>query len=149
MSEAYENLEGAAWKMYITTEATRRGVKLSARATEFLGNAHDGDTWRLVTELDKLSFLGKGIIEEKDLAGLDIAISPDFWPQIQRLAHGTMPDRVSVLESLFAANEPAAKVAPVEFAKVNTKLLPELNAVAVVGETVIVPPPSCVSAFTV
>ena len=110
LAEAYENLDGAAWRKFVATEAARRGVALAPAAAEFLAETYEGDAWRLTTELDKVALLKKGTIQESDLAELDIATSPEFWPQIQRLAHGTVRDRMTVLESLFASHEPAAKI---------------------------------------
>lgn len=101
--------KGAAWKAFIRQEMKNIGVELSPAALDFLAAAYQSDSWRLVTELQKLAFLRRKVNKE-DLERLDVALTPNFWNTIQDLKSSSLIRRFTTLENLFALNEPAGKI---------------------------------------
>jgi hypothetical protein len=73
-------------------------------------NVYEDDTWRLVTEIQKLSFLGKPVIEIKDLEDLGLEQIPDFWSLILGFKSRNLNQRLWALERIFGQNEPAGKI---------------------------------------
>lgn len=108
--QKFEHLTGKAWQAFIETEAGKRGAQFTGAALKFLGEAYQNDSWRLVTEIEKIGLLGKKTLDQKDLARLDIEIAPDFWELVGGFRAPRLADRIAALERVFAANEPAGKV---------------------------------------
>lgn len=75
----YETLKGAAWLSFIKQEAKARGANISDGQIRDLARAYEGDSFGVVTELEKLS-LG-GVLELKDEAS-------DFFTLIKSLRYG-------------------------------------------------------------
>lgn len=107
--EKFEFLTGAAWERFVGEEAKKQGVPLALPAVRFLAEAYCDDTWRLVTELQKIAQLGRQKIEKKDLEELDVEIAPDFWSTLTRLKAPSLRERLLALEKLFAMREPPGK----------------------------------------
>lgn len=103
-------LKAAAWRTFVKQEAKKLDVELAPAAFEFLAAAYEGDAWRLVTELQKLSLASRGEVKREDLERLDVLLTPDFWGTIQGLKSPNLTRRLATLEGLFARNEPAGKV---------------------------------------
>jgi len=126
LSQKFEKLEAAEQSVFITAEAKKRGMALGASAARFLGEVYGGDTWALVTELQKLSALApsldKKIIEKKDLAALDLETAPNYWALLNGLKSYDMKQRLSALEALFAINDPAAKIFNIMAAQAGEKI---------------------------
>jgi hypothetical protein len=108
--EHFNYLEGAAWLRFVEQEAARRGVRLSRDAAVFLAEVYAGDTWRLATELEKMSLLGTSSIERRDLAHLDAELAPEFWGLMNGLRSPRLPERLAALERCFGTKEPAGKL---------------------------------------
>jgi DNA polymerase III delta subunit len=103
-------LRGAAWRAFLRQEARKLGVNLAPSAFEFLAAAYEGDSWRLITELQKLSLLSRREIKLEDLERLAIELTPDFWETLRGLKSPNLGRRLLTLEKLFARNEPAGKI---------------------------------------
>ena len=110
IAEEFKELDGYEWELFARKEAKRRGVPLAPSAFRFLAQAYEGDGWRLVTELEKMSFLEKASIDEDDMARLDIERAPNTWELVNTLRHADPARRLVALEILFSANEPAQKL---------------------------------------
>jgi DNA polymerase III delta subunit len=104
----FENLTGAEWLAFIKAEAKACGVALDDAALRFLASVYAGDSWALVTELQKLSSLKSSIVL-KDLNVFDLEIAPDFWSLINGLKSPDVKNRIVALEKVCATNDPAAK----------------------------------------
>jgi len=63
-----------------------------------------------ITELQKISFLGKPIIEKSDLENLELELTPNFWDLLLGLRRPVLRERLAALEKLFAMDEPAGKI---------------------------------------
>lgn len=101
---------GVAWDDFVRQEARARNVHLSAEAGRFLADCYQGDAWRLVTELEKLSFLEKPLIHQADLNGLGLEAAPVFWSLVSDLRSPSRAARLASLDRLLSTNEPAARV---------------------------------------
>ncbi len=108
--EEFKPLEGREQLLFVKTKAKEFGVPLTAEAVSFLAAVHEGDSWRLVTELQKLSFLEKKAIDQKELEKFDLEITPNFWNLLTALKSWDREKRLAALETIFAENEPAQKV---------------------------------------
>lgn len=110
LSQEFPLLRGAAWRAFLRQMAKEFGVELTPPAFEFLAAAYESDTWRLATELQKLSLLSQRRIEREDLERLDVFLTPDFWETMQGLRSPNLARRLATLENLFASGEPAGKL---------------------------------------
>lgn len=110
LTQKFDFLDGPAWADFINTEAEKRGVKLTDSAAQFLSSVYKNDTWRLITELQKLSSWGKTAMDKKDLEKLEMELAPNFWQMINGIKSKYMADRFTVLEKLFGTHEPAGKI---------------------------------------
>lgn len=111
LSQKFETLAGAEWMAFITGEAKRAGVKLADAAAQFLGTVYAGNSWALVTELEKLAGLAKtGAIERRDLDIFDLEATPNYWMLLNGMKSLDIRVRLTTLERLFAANDPAPKI---------------------------------------
>lgn len=108
--QEFSLLKDAAWRTFVKREAKKLGVELAPAAFDFLAAAYEGDTWRLITELQKLSLASRREIRQEDLERLDILLTPDFWETMQNLKSPNLAKRLATLEKLFAMNEPAGKI---------------------------------------
>jgi len=109
-AQQFGYLTGASWLRFVEQEAERRGVRLSREAMTFLAQVYEGDTWRLVTELEKMGALGSRTVERRDLAHLDAELAPEFWDLMNGLRSPRLSDRLAALERCFGTKEPAGKL---------------------------------------
>ena len=109
LAQKFENLDGAEWLGFIQREAKRIGLALSASAAQFLGTVYQGNSWALVTELQKLSTLAHSI-DKKDLDELDLEVAPNYWALINGMKSYDARTRLYALEKLFATNDPPPKI---------------------------------------
>ena len=56
-------MTGKALKAFIEAEAARRNLKLRPGMSDELARAFDGDSWSIITELDKLSLMDKQALD--------------------------------------------------------------------------------------
>ncbi len=105
----FDNLEGLELIAFIKTEAKTLGMAIDDAAARFLGGVYGGDSWALVTELQKLASF-KSSITRKDLDAFDLLIAPDYWSLVNGMKSSDMRNRIVALEKLFSINDPAAKM---------------------------------------
>ncbi|HEY5221216.1 MAG TPA: hypothetical protein VIJ29_03705 [Candidatus Paceibacterota bacterium] len=116
ISQKFEQLAGAEWTAFIMAEAKKNDVKLAPAAAQFLGTVYEGDTWGLVTELEKLSGFGGArgaaakVIDKKDLDVFDFEVAPNYWGLINGLKSFDMKSRLYSFETMLASNDPPAKI---------------------------------------
>ena len=108
--QKFEYLSASPWEAFIEAEAKKRGIELTSRALSFLAAVYGGDTWRLITELEKMSFLSMPLIDRADLENLGLEITPNFWELLSGLKSKNLRQRLTSLETIFSQNEPAGKV---------------------------------------
>lgn len=104
----FDNLAGSEWAAFIKAEAKAFGMTLDDAAVRFLGDVYEGDSWALVTELQKLASF-KLSIARKDLDLFDLLIAPDYWSLINGMKSHDMRNRILALEKIFSINDSAAK----------------------------------------
>jgi DNA polymerase III delta subunit len=107
--QKFENLEGPAWTSFIIAEAKKLGVSLSASAAQFLGTVYQGNTWALITELQKLAGL-KSTIDKNDLDALDLEAAPNYWALLNGLKSTDARMRLVTLEKMLVLNDPPPKI---------------------------------------
>ncbi len=110
ISQKFEALSGAEWLSFIKAGAVEKGAKVSDAAARFLGDAYQGNTWGLVTELEKLSGLKKTIIDKKDLDQFDLEIAPNYWGLMNGLKSYDLKNRLYAFETMLALSDPPAKI---------------------------------------
>lgn len=108
-AEEFGPLKGKEWRDFVKEEAERAGVSFAPKALALLADAYEGESWRLVTELEKLAALGKRPVEEADVLAQGVGLPLEFWPVLQGLRGRTPAERLAALQRLFWENEPAAK----------------------------------------
>lgn len=110
VTQEFDYLTGAEWSAFVAREAKDRGVVFAPAAHKFLAAAYEKDTWRLVTELDKLALMNKKQVSQADLEEMSIELIPNFWATMNGLKSYRIGERLATLEAIFARNEPAAKI---------------------------------------
>ena len=114
LSQKFEQLAGAEWHAFIKVHARKYDIQLTDSTVQFLGTVYEGNTWGLVTELQKLSGLalaqaGKPV-DRKDLNAFDLEVAPNYWGLMNGLKSYDMKARLFALEKMLALNDPAAKI---------------------------------------
>ena len=134
LAQEFEVLKGKEWESFVRGEVKKREINISPDGVRFLAQVYEGDTWRLVTELDKIQFLGgpstgsgqapsalrqssgqagSGLSREiqiKDLEDLGVEQAPNFWGLILGFKSRDVAARLWALEKVFGLNEPPAKI---------------------------------------
>lgn len=113
ISQKFESLTGAELTMWIAARAKMNEIVLTAAAAQFLASVYEGNTWGIITELQKLSGFG-GVagtpIDKKDLDVFDLEITPNYWGLINSLKNYDIKNRLYAFETMLAANDPPAKI---------------------------------------
>ena len=110
VSQHFPELSGEAWEHFVKEQALKRSLRFTPDALQYLSQAYEGDTWRLVTALEKLSFLEKTTLGRVDLESLGAEIAPEFWELLNALKTPDRSRRLLALEKIFSARETAGKV---------------------------------------
>jgi len=108
-AQKFEHLKGKEWEAFVLKQAAARELTLNPAVLRFLARAYEGDSWRLVTEFEKLALLGSAV-SEKDLGSFGIEIAPDFWGTVNGIKDFELNVRLASLEKLLARNEPVQKI---------------------------------------
>lgn len=103
-------LSAASWQNFIKAKTAEAGLRLTPAATGFLAEIFKNDTWGLITELQKLSFLKNKNIDKKDLEFLNSRTPVDFWNELQELKSFSAPRRLRALEFLLEKGEGGGKI---------------------------------------
>lgn len=128
LSQKFENLEGAEWTGFIKTEAKKVGTKLTDPAAAFLGAVYQGNSWALVTELQKLATFRASAaeaavpIDKDDLDALDLEAAPNYWALVNGLKSYDARTRLFALEKLLALNDSPAKIFNILAAQAGEKI---------------------------
>ncbi len=113
-SQKFENLEGSAWISFIVAEAKKSGLTLDFSAAQFLAAAYQGNSWALVTELQKLATsdvaTASRVVTKKDLDEFDLEAAPNYWALISALKGADPRNRLLALETMLSLNDPPAKI---------------------------------------
>jgi DNA polymerase III delta subunit len=117
-------LESSAWISFILAEAKRLGLALDAPAAQFLATVYQGNSWALVTELQKLSSWRvttsdvaatsdvslHAKIGKSDLDQFDLEAAPNYWALLNALKSSDPKNRLLAFERMLALNDPPAKI---------------------------------------
>jgi DNA polymerase III delta subunit len=113
-SQKFENLEGPAWMSFIAAEAKKAGLALDASAVQFLATVYQGNSWALVTELQKLASWSSSssphVIIKTELDQFDLEAAPNYWALITALKSADPRSRLLALEKMLSLNDPPAKI---------------------------------------
>ncbi len=114
ISQKFDALTGAEWLAFIKAAAKERGANLAPAAAQLLANVFQGDTWGLVTELEKLAGFsaarGAKMIEKNDLIEFDLEVAPNYWALMNGLKSLDLRSRLYAFESMLALSDPPAKI---------------------------------------
>jgi len=129
-TQKFENFLGAEWDAFIKREAKNIGLALADDAARFLGAVYQGNSWALVTELQKLAALkiptesaGANVaVHKNDLDAFGLETTPNYWALLNGLKSYDMRARLSALETLFSINDPAPKIFNIFSAQAGEKL---------------------------
>jgi DNA polymerase III delta subunit len=109
VAESFEFLKGAAWQRFVKEQADTLGVSLTPDTLAFLARNYEGNTWRCMTELEKLSLYGRKAISMSDVQKFHFEATVNFWEMVNGLKNPDRPRRLVALEKTFLQNEPPAK----------------------------------------
>lgn len=117
-TQEFKTLAGAEWLAYVRTAAKIHDVELAPAAAKLLADVFAGNTWGLVTELEKVGGLKTGartdgeanLIDKNDLAAFDLEVAPNYWGLMNGLKSFELRNRLYAFESMLALNDPPAKI---------------------------------------
>ncbi len=108
--QEFEILKGKEWEDFAKSEIKKRSINISDSGFKFLVQVYEGNTWGLITELDKVQFLGTEEIGVRELENIGVAQAPNFWSLIWGFKNRDIKQRLWALEKVFGMNEPGAKI---------------------------------------
>lgn len=99
-AQEFTELSGAELKVFVETEAKRRGLAMLPTALARLAAEYRGDVWGLMTEMDRLALSSvRDFISEK-------TTPDDFISAIKTIAYGSAGS-LATLERMIAHEDPA------------------------------------------
>lgn len=108
--QEFENLTADQLGLFIQKEAQRLGLKLDASCVSLLMQAFQGDSWGLVTELEKLS-----LMDEKRIAADTVAEHISVFSEMNLFSalssmrsSGDISERLRIFDELLDRNEDPA-----------------------------------------
>ncbi|MDD5547903.1 MAG: hypothetical protein PHN74_03385, partial [Candidatus Pacebacteria bacterium] len=107
ISQEFRNLDGMDLQRFVWREVKSRGLEIDRDTQDLLMKAFSGNTWGLITELDKLSLLGeKKITKEIVKKYFDDLPTLDVFDALNgiRVARG-VGARLAILEELFSRSQ--------------------------------------------
>ena len=112
ISQEFENYDYQKFGIFIQMEAKKRGIGLDAECQSLLAQMFSGNTWGLITELDKLALLDekkitKAILEKHAEISLPLNIFSALGEMQSARNAGA---RLSVLEELFSRSQDPAMI---------------------------------------
>jgi DNA polymerase III delta subunit len=114
IAQKFDDLEGAEWIGFINSEAKKSDITLAAPAAQFLGTVYQGNSWALITEIQKLGAWRTGsnakAITKADLDEFDFEVAPNYWGLLNGLKSFDGKARLSALEQMLALNDPPPKI---------------------------------------
>jgi DNA polymerase III delta subunit len=90
LSQSFEELKPAQLAAFIKSEAQKRNLKISSEAVGALIKMHGGNTWGMVTELEKMA-LGSHLEDIQEI--------PNFFVLLNRAKKGDLPALTWLLET--------------------------------------------------
>lgn len=124
--QEFEILKEAEWRKFVLKEVRSRGLALEPGAVDFLAQVYNGNSWGLVTELEKIQHLGNPStsrrgsgqtgpgfrveISVRDLEELGMEQVPNFWSLLLGFRSRDLGQRLWALEKVFETKEPPAKI---------------------------------------
>ncbi|MBU6141811.1 hypothetical protein KGO95_01660 [Patescibacteria group bacterium] len=110
LAQEFAELSGSAQLAFIANEAKARGITIDRAGIDLLSRAFQGNTWGLVTELEKLALLDEKTVTLKTISGhLELFNELNLFTALGTIR--TSPDRAErlrLLEELLSRhNDPA------------------------------------------
>lgn len=97
--QEFKPLSGREFISFIKKEAEERNLKLLPETMEYLTQGFEGDSWGIITELDKLAL-------SSDQAGLEVKLGDNFYQLLNVLkGGGDKRERIVSLEMLLSGNK--------------------------------------------
>ncbi|MEK7658228.1 MAG: hypothetical protein AAB366_03535 [Patescibacteria group bacterium] len=115
LAQEFKNLEGEQLKFFIGKEAEKRGLNLAPAAIVFLAEVFGGDTWALISELEKISLFNLRDFDAGRLKELVVYYkslnSGEFFSQLSGLSvDRSLRQKIVNLEFLLNRGEEPAKI---------------------------------------
>jgi DNA polymerase III delta subunit len=104
--ERIEILKDKKWLNFALSEIKKRKMLISKDALNVILKLYEGDSFKLITELDKLSLLNRSI----NLNDLNIDEQPNFWNVLSLFKNINIKNRLWALEKILNSKEPLPKV---------------------------------------
>ena len=100
-AQEFAELSGKPFQVFVEHEANRRGLKIGGAGLARLAAEYRGDTWGLMTEIDRLALSSvRDFVSEK-------SAPDDFIGVIKKMAYGAGPASLATLERALAHEDPA------------------------------------------
>ncbi len=110
LAQEFENYAGPKFAVFAQMEAKKRGLALDSESQNLLAQMFGGNTWGLITELDKLALLDEKKITKTILEKhAEISLPMNVFGALSALQNSGRPSaRLKILEELLGqAGDPA------------------------------------------
>lgn len=108
--EKFEILKNKKWADFVLNEIKKRNINLNNQAFNLLIKIYEGDSFRLINDLEKLSLLNKKNINQEDLNEINIEISSNFWNLLNQLKNKNLTLRLEAFEKILNLKESLDKI---------------------------------------
>ncbi|MEK7555577.1 MAG: hypothetical protein AAB516_02025 [Patescibacteria group bacterium] len=114
--QEFENPKGAQLEHFIRKEAKERGVNFTPRAIGFLAESFNNDSWGLINELNKLSFIKSESVDVDKIKEISDYIEPPtdggkiYYSIMDIVGNRSLSQKLRDLEILFCRQEEPAKI---------------------------------------
>lgn len=103
-SENFELLKKESWKKFVLEEAQKKEISLDDDSLKFFLENIEGDSWKLLNELEKISLL-KLKADKNILAEIGLVKKYDFFFLLKTLSDSDFKKRLSAFELLSLQKE--------------------------------------------
>lgn len=112
VAHEFENLSGGELHDFFQKETKKRSLFLDKESENLLSQVYNGDSWGLITELDKLALLNEKKITKKVLENhLHVSLSINIFESINQMRYSkNISSRLTILENLFARSKDPAMI---------------------------------------
>jgi DNA polymerase III delta subunit len=103
LSQEFEIYTGQKFTAFAQMEAKKRGINLDRESQELLARFYEGNTWGLITELDKLALLNEKQITKEILEKhVEVSLPVNIFSLLGQIVNTErISVRLSILEELF------------------------------------------------
>ncbi|NCN52972.1 hypothetical protein GW950_00735 [Candidatus Wolfebacteria bacterium] len=110
--QEFDTLKGSLFIDFLKKEASKKGIEFDQESRDLLASVYEGNTWGLITELDKLALLNTKKITKRVLEKyVDVSIPIDIFRTLGEITSAyNIGEKLTLLEELFKRSGDSAMI---------------------------------------